>query len=61
VIAGVVETGEQFIAGDNDSSDKFIAADNDTGEQLSLVTTTLEIVLQQDQTSVINTVYRRCR
>jgi hypothetical protein len=30
VIAGVVDTGEQFIAGDNDSGDKFIAGDNDT-------------------------------
>jgi hypothetical protein len=40
VIAGVVDTGEQFIAGDNDSGDKFIAGDNDTGEQLSPVTTT---------------------
>jgi hypothetical protein len=27
VIAGVVDTGEQFIAGDNDSGDKFIASD----------------------------------
>jgi hypothetical protein len=38
VIAGVVDTGEQFIAGDNDSGDTFIAGDNDTGEQLSPVT-----------------------
>ncbi len=29
VIAGVVDTGEQFIAGDNDSGDKFIAGDKD--------------------------------
>jgi hypothetical protein len=27
VIAGVVDTGEQFIAGDNDTSDNFIAGD----------------------------------
>jgi hypothetical protein len=27
VIAGVVDTGEQFIAGDNDTGDKFIAGD----------------------------------
>ncbi len=40
VIAGVVDTGEQFNAGDNDSGDKFIAGDNDTGEQLLPVTTT---------------------
>ncbi len=33
VIAGVVDTGEQFIAGDSDSGDKFIAGVNDTGEQ----------------------------
>ncbi len=35
VIASVVDTGEQFIAGDNDTGDNFIAGDNDTGEQLS--------------------------
>jgi len=51
VIAGVVDTGEQFItgdndtgnnfvAGDNDTGDNFVAGDNDTGEQLSPVTTT---------------------
>ncbi len=45
MIAGVIDTGEQFIAGDNDSSDKFIAGDNDTGEQLSPVTTTPAINL----------------
>jgi hypothetical protein len=45
VIAGVVDTGEQFMAGDNDSGDKFIAGDNDTGEQLSPVTTTQAINL----------------
>ena len=44
MIAGVVDTGEQFItgdndtdnnffAGDNDTSDNFVAGDNDTGEQ----------------------------
>jgi hypothetical protein len=27
VIAGVVDTSEQFIAGDNDTGDKFIAGD----------------------------------
>ena len=27
MIAGVVDTGEQFIAGDNDTGDKFIAGD----------------------------------
>ncbi len=29
VIAGVVDTGEQFIACDNDTCDKFIAGDKD--------------------------------
>jgi hypothetical protein len=28
VIAGIVDTGKQFIAGDNDTSDNFIAGDN---------------------------------
>ena len=27
MIPGVVDTGEQFIAGDNDTGDKFIAGD----------------------------------
>jgi hypothetical protein len=27
VIAGVIDTGEQFIAGDNDTGDKFFAGD----------------------------------
>jgi hypothetical protein len=45
VIASVVDTREQFIAGDNDTSDNFIASDNDIGEQLSLVTTTLAIII----------------
>ncbi len=56
VIAGVVDTREQFItgdndtsnnfvAGDNDTSDNFVAGDNDTGEQLSPVTTTPAINL----------------
>ncbi len=27
MIAGVVDTGEQFIASDNDTGDKFIAGD----------------------------------
>jgi hypothetical protein len=51
VIARVVDTGEQFItgdndtgnnfvAGDNDTGDNFVTGDNDTGEQLSTVTTT---------------------
>jgi hypothetical protein len=35
VIAGVVDTGEQFITGDNDTGNNFVAGDNDTGEQLS--------------------------
>ncbi len=49
-MAGVVDTGDKFIAGDdtcdnfiagdNDTSDNFITSDNDTGEQLSPVTTT---------------------
>jgi hypothetical protein len=34
VIAGVVDTGEQFITGDNDTGNNFVAGDNDTGEQL---------------------------
>ena len=45
VIASVVDSGEQFIAGDNDTGDKFIAGDNHTGEQLSPVTTTPAINL----------------
>jgi hypothetical protein len=56
VIAGVVDTGEQFItgdndtgnnfvAGDNDTGDNFVAGDNGTGEQLSPVTTTPAINL----------------
>jgi hypothetical protein len=38
VIAGVVDTGEQFITGD--TGNNFVAGDNDTGEQLSPVTMT---------------------
>ncbi len=56
VNAGVVDTGEQFITGDNDTGnnfvagdnntgDNFVAVDNDTGEQLSPVTTTPAINL----------------
>jgi hypothetical protein len=45
VIAGVVDTGEQFIAGDNDTGKNFIAGDNDTDDQLSPVTTTPTINL----------------
>jgi hypothetical protein len=32
VIAGVVDTGEQFITGDNDTGNNFVAGDNDTGD-----------------------------
>jgi hypothetical protein len=32
VIAGVVDTGEQFIAGDNNTGYNFITGDNDTGD-----------------------------
>ncbi len=32
MIAGVVDTGEQFISGDNDTSNNFVAGDNDTGD-----------------------------
>jgi hypothetical protein len=32
VIAGVIDTSDKFLTGDNDTSDKFIAGDNDTGE-----------------------------
>jgi hypothetical protein len=45
VIAVVVDTGEQFITGDNDTSNNFVAGDNGTGEQLSPVTTTPAINL----------------
>ena len=45
MIAGVVDTGEQFITGDNDTGNNFVAGDNDTGEQLSPVTTTPAINL----------------
>ena len=48
VIAGVVDTGEQFITGDNDTGNNFVAGDNDTGEQLSPVTTTPAINLLPD-------------
>jgi hypothetical protein len=60
-IAGVVDTGEQFITGDNDTGNNFPAGDNNTGnnfvscdndtgdndivEQLSPVTTTPAINL----------------
>ncbi len=44
VIAGVVDTGEQFIAGDNDTGDNFIAGDNDIGEQLSPVTPAINLL-----------------
>jgi hypothetical protein len=33
VIAGVVDTGEQFIVGGNDTGDNFIAGDNDKGDK----------------------------
>jgi hypothetical protein len=33
VIAGVVDTGEQFITGDNDTGNNFVAGDNDTGDK----------------------------
>ena len=45
VIVGVVDTGEQFITGDNNTGDNFVAGDNDTGEQLSPVTMTPAINL----------------
>jgi hypothetical protein len=32
VIAGVVDTGDKFIASDNDTGDKFIAGDNNVGD-----------------------------
>ncbi len=37
MIAGVVDTGEQFTTGDNDTCNNFVAGDNNTGEQLSPV------------------------
>ena len=37
VIAGVVDTGEQFIAGDNGTGDNFIAGDNDTCDKFIAV------------------------
>jgi hypothetical protein len=40
VIAGVVDTGEQFITGDNDTGNNFVAGDNHTGDNFSPVTTT---------------------
>ncbi len=45
MIAGVVDTGEQFIACDNDTGDNFIDGDNDTSEQLAPATTTPAINL----------------
>ncbi len=38
VIAGVVETGDKFMAGDKDTGDNFIAGDNDAGDWLGYVT-----------------------
>ncbi len=32
VIAGVVDTGDKFIGGDNDTGDKFIAGDIDASD-----------------------------
>jgi hypothetical protein len=32
VIAGVVDTGNTFMAGDNNNGDKFIAGDNNVGD-----------------------------
>jgi hypothetical protein len=45
VISSVIDTAEQFIAGDNDTRDIFIDGDNNIGEQLSPVKTTLAINL----------------
>jgi hypothetical protein len=42
VIAGVIDTGDKFLTGDNYTGEK-IAGDNDTGEQLSPVSTTMAI------------------
>ncbi len=44
VMAGVVDTGDKFLTGDNDTGDND-TGDNDTGEQLSRVTTTPAINL----------------
>ncbi len=33
MIAGVVDSGNKFIAGDNDTSDKFIVGDNNVGDK----------------------------
>jgi hypothetical protein len=43
VIAGVVDTGEQFITGDSDTGNNFVAGDNDTGDQLSPVINLLPV------------------
>jgi hypothetical protein len=40
VITGVVDTSEQFIAGDNDTGDNFIAGDNNPAINLLPVTRT---------------------
>jgi hypothetical protein len=45
VIAGVVDTDEQFISCDNDTGNNFIAGDNDTSGQLEPATTTPAINL----------------
>ncbi len=45
MIAGVVDTVEQFITGDNDTGNNFVTGDNDTDEQLSPVKTTPAINL----------------
>ncbi len=33
MVAGVVDTGEQFITGDNDTGNNFVAGDNNTGDK----------------------------
>jgi hypothetical protein len=40
VIAGVVDTGEQFITGDNNTGNNFVAGDTTPAITLSPVTTT---------------------
>jgi hypothetical protein len=46
VIAGVIDTGDKFLSGDNDIGEQ-IAGDNDTGEQLSPVSTSTTPAIRQ--------------
>ncbi len=58
VIAGVVDTGEQFITGDNDTGKNFVAGDNDTGDNFVAGDNDTAITLSPVTTTPVNN-YRR--